>query len=130
MLVSIRHVFVFLFVLLAKASAWTLPLGLGSSEAPAPLRTKNPSPQCTNINNGALLCCTAALSGGFPAVQATSKILLYSLPNNTLNGYLCLPSTTTACPGTQIPLCCQVPQVALLWSLWCQSATSACTPNP
>ncbi|KAK6502107.1 hypothetical protein TWF481_009915 [Arthrobotrys musiformis] len=132
MLASTHHILILVFMLLTKAFAWTLPLGLGSSEAPSALRVQNPSPQCTSINNGALLCCTAAVSGGFPLVVLASQAANYNLPQNTLNGYICFPSSTTACSGTQLPLCCQVTTLTPLWGLWCQSATSTCTPisNP
>ncbi|KAK6348735.1 hypothetical protein TWF718_006522 [Orbilia javanica] len=124
MLATFRYALLFLFVLLTKASALTLPISLPSTEAPDFLKTNNPSPQCAAINNGGLFCCTAAVSGGFPLVQATSALIGYTLPANTLNGYLCTSSTTITCSGTQLPLCCQVVLLMPVWGLWCQSATS------
>ncbi|KAF3167151.1 hypothetical protein TWF225_012073 [Orbilia oligospora] len=124
-MLSIRHVLVCFFFLLTQVSGGIiLPIikSLLAAEAPDAIKTHDPSNQCLSINRGKLLCCTAALSGGFPTVQALSAVVGYPLPADTLNGFLCDPSGTTACPGTQLALCCQVPQVAGIWGLWCQSA--------
>ncbi|KAK6519712.1 hypothetical protein TWF506_000012 [Arthrobotrys conoides] len=132
MLASARHVIVIFFLLFTQASALFIPgllKSLFAAQAPDLIKTSDRSPQCLAINQGKLLCCTAALSGGFPLVQEVSGAAGYTLPSDTLNGFLCTPSTTTTCPGTQLPLCCQVPQVSVTWGLWCQSALSSCS-NP
>jgi hypothetical protein len=67
------------------------PLNLISllKEAPPALMTKNPSPTCKNVNEGALLCCESTFDGGFPLVVKLSDATGYELTKDTVNGIYC-----------------------------------------
>ncbi|KAK6335761.1 hypothetical protein TWF730_003138 [Orbilia blumenaviensis] len=127
---SILNIFVFLLFLLSQANStiippWSLPLGLGEAPPPEKLWTKNPSPECQNINKGERLCCAAAVSGGFPLVQKLTGLGGYKMPANTLNGYLCHKSAT--CTSVEIEVCCLVTILSPIWGLWCQTTAAPCT---
>jgi hypothetical protein len=51
--------------------------------------TKDPSPECANTNQGALLCCESTVDGGFPLVRELSELTGYELSNDTINGIYC-----------------------------------------
>jgi hypothetical protein len=56
-----------------------------ASPPPAFLWTKNPSPECANINQGALYCCGSTFNGDMPLVVELSDLLQYKLNPNSIN---------------------------------------------
>jgi hypothetical protein len=56
-----------------------------ASPPPAFLWTKNPSPECANINQGALYCCDSTFNGDMPLVVELSDLLQYKLNPNSIN---------------------------------------------
>ncbi len=52
---------------------------------PASLVTKNPSPECANVNQGALLCCESTFNGDIPIVVELSNSVGYKLNPNSIN---------------------------------------------
>ncbi|KAE9366490.1 hypothetical protein N431DRAFT_561920 [Stipitochalara longipes BDJ] len=94
---------------------------------PAFLQTKNPSPQCANINGGALLCCNSIINGDMPLVVELADLAgNFQLNPNSINGLFCKSDFETCLPG--VKLCCQVDAISnppivndvLSVALWCQ----------
>ncbi|KAH8786857.1 hypothetical protein BGZ57DRAFT_924510 [Hyaloscypha finlandica] len=104
-------------------------LGVLYAAPPPFLLTKNPSPECKNVNNGALLCCSSTINGDMPLVVELAQLAgQFKLNPNSINGLYCKKDFTTCNPGTK--LCCQVDSVVkppvindvLSLALWCQNA--------
>jgi hypothetical protein len=56
-----------------------------ASPPPAFLWTKNPSPECANINQGALYCCGSTFNGDMPLVVELADAVNYKLNPNSIN---------------------------------------------
>ncbi|KAN0092461.1 hypothetical protein V8E51_018308 [Hyaloscypha variabilis] len=104
------------------------------------LLTQNPSPQCANINGGALLCCNSIINGDMPLVVELSDLTgHFRLNPNSINGLFCNRNFETCLPG--VKLCCQVDALSdppiindiLSVALWCQETPDqdegTCDPN-
>jgi hypothetical protein len=52
---------------------------------PAFLWTKNPSPECANINQGALYCCGSTFNGDMPLVVELADLVNYRLNPDSIN---------------------------------------------
>ncbi|KUJ23765.1 uncharacterized protein LY89DRAFT_679089 [Mollisia scopiformis] len=81
-----------------------------STPPPAFLMTTQPSPQCADVNKGALLCCQSSFNGDIPIFVQAAPLIAYKLNPNSIN---CLYGTRnfTDC-GRGVELCCQVDQLA------------------
>jgi len=79
---------------------------------PAFLWTKNPSPECANINQGALYCCGSTFNGDFPLVVGLADLVDYRLNPDSINCLFAQGDFTTCNAGTQ--LCCQVDVLATI----------------
>ena len=64
-------------------------LNLGASPPPTFLKAKNPSPECTNINQGELMCCRGTVAGDQQVVVWLAKLYGYNLNPNDINGLNC-----------------------------------------
>jgi hypothetical protein len=58
---------------------------------PAFLWTKNPSPECANINQGALLCCGSTFNGDMPLVVELADLVNYRLNPDSINCLFGMP---------------------------------------
>jgi len=105
--------------------------------APDFLLTKDPSPQCANVNGGTLLCCSSTINGDMPLVVELAQLAgNFKLNPNSINGLYCKKDFTTCNPGTK--LCCQVDDLVnppiindvLSLALYCQNAPSQDTTCP
>lgn len=60
------------------------------TDPPAAITTRQPSPQCANVNGGALLCCNSAINGDMPLVVQLSQLVgSFRLNPNSINGLYC-----------------------------------------
>ena len=64
-------------------------LTLLNTPPPAFMLTADPSPQCSGLNQGSLLCCQDTLNGDAPAVVAAAALVGYELNPNSVNGLYC-----------------------------------------
>ncbi len=56
-----------------------------STPPPRELWTKTPSPECANVNGGALLCCESTFNGDIPIVVQLAPAVGYKLNPNSIN---------------------------------------------
>lgn len=56
-----------------------------SNPPPAALMTKQPSPECANVNKGALLCCQSSFQGDIPIFVQAAPLVAYKLNPNSIN---------------------------------------------
>lgn len=56
-----------------------------STPPPRELWTKTPSPECANVNGGALLCCESTFQGDIPIVVQLAPTVSYKLNPNSIN---------------------------------------------
>jgi hypothetical protein len=60
------------------------------ASAPSFLLTKDPSPQCANVNGGVLLCCSSTFNGDMPLVVELAQLAgNFRLNPNSINGIYC-----------------------------------------
>jgi len=93
-----------------------------AADPPAALKTKNPSPQCSQVNGGALLCCNSVINGDMPLVVELAHVAgNFSLNPNSINGLYCKSPTYSLCYG-QAPELTSACRSAFLHYLqpWCQ----------
>jgi len=105
--------------------------------APEFLITTDPSPQCANVNEGTLLCCSSTINGDMPIVVELAQLAgNFKLNPNSINGLYCKKGFETCNPGTK--LCCQVDDLinppivddVLSLALYCQNAPTQDTTSP
>ncbi|KAF8858236.1 hypothetical protein BDZ45DRAFT_404301 [Acephala macrosclerotiorum] len=81
-----------------------------STPPPAALMTTHPSPQCANVNKGALLCCESTFQGDIPIFVEAAPLVAYKLNPNSINCIYGQRNFTECSRGTE--LCCQVDALA------------------
>ncbi|KAH7327063.1 hypothetical protein BKA65DRAFT_539739 [Rhexocercosporidium sp. MPI-PUGE-AT-0058] len=98
-----------------------------STPPPRELWTKTPSPECANVNGGALLCCESTFQGDIPIIVQLAPLISYKLNPNSNNCIYGRKNFDTCNPGTR--MCCQVDVLAttpasnlVSLALYCQNA--------
>ncbi|KAL2060656.1 hypothetical protein VTL71DRAFT_9297 [Oculimacula yallundae] len=81
-----------------------------SMPPPRELQTKTPSPECANVNGGALLCCESTFQGDIPIIVQLAPLVAYKLNPNSNNCIYGKKNFERCNPGTR--LCCQVDALA------------------
>ncbi|CZT05745.1 uncharacterized protein RCO7_03911 [Rhynchosporium graminicola] len=113
--------------LLGAVGALLNAIPLLSLPLPKELQTKTPSPECANVNGGALLCCESTLQGDIPLIVQLAPLVAYKLNPNSNNCIYGKRNFETCNPGTR--MCCQVDVLAttpisnlVSLALFCQNA--------